>query len=73
MFAWIKMELIWNKGIQKVETNISKEKKGLLDACHNSSFFEQKLLPYVDIKIDKIIWNCNFEIFEKNIFNMSKI
>jgi len=49
------MELIWNKGIQKVETNISKEKKGLLDACHNSSFFEQKLLPYVDIKIDKII------------------
>jgi hypothetical protein len=35
-----------------------------LDACYDSSFFEQKLLPYVDIRMDKIIWNCNFETFE---------
>ncbi len=60
----LKWEFVWNKGIQKVETNISKEKKGLLDACYDSSFFEQKLLPYVDIRMDKIIWNCNFETFE---------
>jgi hypothetical protein len=51
----LKWEFVWNKGIQKVETNISKEKKGLLDACYDSSFFEQKLRPYVDIRMDKII------------------
>jgi len=55
MLLKLKWEFVWNKGIQKVETNISKEKKGLLDACYNSSFFEQKLLPYVDIRMDKII------------------
>jgi hypothetical protein len=49
----LKWELVWNKGIQKVETNISKEKKGLLGACCNSAFFEQKFVPYVDIRFDQ--------------------